>query len=267
MKLILSLITLLFAVPFVQAQVVVTNPISDILSQTMHVEDIAKTVEMINNQVKQITTLTQQLQQIQAYVKAFGDPEKLTQITGADQLISSLKQTGVGKTIGELRQLSNGVEALHYNANGLYQSLGDTFTTPSGASVSRSTDLYKKFGAVQQGSQNFQSVTDDVLSRRKTLRSQIAATTHQLQAATTDAETQKLTGVLVGYNAELQAVDREIEHAAAQVATQDAENRADTERQEQALREERQALMEEGVKRYSEVFKLESSAPKFPTNR
>ena len=57
----------------------------------MHVEDIAKTVEMINNQVKQITTLTQQLQQIQAYVKAFGEPEKLTQIVGADQLISSLK--------------------------------------------------------------------------------------------------------------------------------------------------------------------------------
>jgi hypothetical protein len=52
---------------------------------------------------------------------------------------------------------------------------------------------------VQQGSQNFQSVTDDVLSRRKTLRSQIAATTQQLQAATTDAETQKLTGVLVGW--------------------------------------------------------------------
>jgi hypothetical protein len=58
---------------------------------------------MINNQVKQNTTVTQQLQQIQAYVKAFGDPAKLTQITGAEQLISDLKQSGVGKTIGELR--------------------------------------------------------------------------------------------------------------------------------------------------------------------
>ena len=156
MKLFLSLATLIFVAQLAQAQVVVTNPLSDVLTQVLHTEDIAKTVEMINNQVKQITTLTQELQQIQAYVKAFGDPEKLTQITGADQLISSLKQSGVGKTIGELRQLSNGVEALQYNANGLCQSLGDTFTTPSGASVSRSTDLYKKFGAVQQGSQNFQ---------------------------------------------------------------------------------------------------------------
>ncbi len=267
MKFILSLIALFFAVPFAQAQVVVTNPASDMLSQVLHTEDIAKTVEMINNQVKQITTLTQQLQQIQSYVKAFGDPAKLTQITGADQLISSLKESGVGKTISELQKLSSGVEALQYNANGLYQSLGNTFTTPGGTSVSRSTDLYKKFGAVQQGAENFQTVTDDVLTRRKKLRSQIAETTQQLQAATTNAETQKLTGVLVGYNAELQAVDREIDHAAAQVTTQDAENRADSEKQEQALREERQAQMEEGVKRYSEVFKLESSAPKFPTNR
>jgi hypothetical protein len=37
MKLILSLAALIFAAPFMQAQVVVTNPISDILSQTMHV--------------------------------------------------------------------------------------------------------------------------------------------------------------------------------------------------------------------------------------
>ena len=34
----------------------------------MHAEDIAKTVQMINNQVQQIHTLTQQLQQIQSYV-------------------------------------------------------------------------------------------------------------------------------------------------------------------------------------------------------
>ncbi len=36
------------------AQYVVTNPISDVLDEIMHLEDIAKTVEMINNQVQQI---------------------------------------------------------------------------------------------------------------------------------------------------------------------------------------------------------------------
>ena len=230
-------------------------------------DDIAKTVQMINNQVQQINTLTQQLQQIQSYVKAFGDPSKLLQITGADSLVSSLKSSGVGRTIGQLQQAASGVAALQFNANGLYQSLGTTFTTPGGSTVQRSDDLYRKYGAIQQESENFQSVTDNVNSRRTALRKQIAETTQQLQSASTDAEAQKLTGVLVGYNAELAAVDREIDHAAAQVTTQDAENRADTERQEQARKEERQAQLEEGIRRYGQVFRLETSKPVLPTNR
>ena len=124
MKLILSLTVLIFTAATLRAQVVVTKPVSDILSQTLHAEDIAKTVQMINNQMQQINTLTQQLQQIQSYVKAFGDPSKLLQITGADSLVSSLKSSGVGQTIGQLQQAASGVAALQYNANGLYQSLG-----------------------------------------------------------------------------------------------------------------------------------------------
>jgi hypothetical protein len=267
MKLILSLIAFVATSPLLSAQYVVTNPVSDVLSETMHLEDLAKWVESINNQVQQINTLTQQLQQVQAYVKAFGDPEKLLSIVGADQLIGSLQQSGVGQTIGEIRQLANGVEALSYNANGLYQSLGSTFQTPTGAQVPRLEELYRKFGAIQQGAQNFQTVTDDVLSRREALRQSIATTTQQLQSATTDAETQKLTGVLVGQSAELAAVDREIDQAAAQVATQDIENRADRERQEQARREERQAQMEEGFRRYNETFQIDASAPAFPARR
>jgi uncharacterized phage infection (PIP) family protein YhgE len=264
MKLFLSIIALPFFVPLLRAQWVVTNPISDALGEIQHFEDIAKAVEMINNQVEQINTLTQQLQQIQAYVKAFGDPEQLLSIVGADELISSLEQSGVGQTIGELQQLANGVEALQYNANGLYASLGNTFTTPSGVELPRAEELYRKYGAIQEGSRNFQEVTDDVLTRREALRRQIASTTMQLQTATTDAATQKLTGVLVGYTAELEAVDREIDHAAAQVAAQDAENRADRERQEEARREERQAEMERSFRRYGEVFRLETTPPALP---
>ena len=170
MKLFLSIIALPFFAPLLHAQWVVTNPISDALSEIQHFEDIAKAVEMINNQVEQINTLTQQLQQIQAYVKAFGDPEQLLSIVGADELISSLEQSGVGQTIGELQQLANGVEALQYNANGLYASLGDTFTTPSGVKLPRAEELYRKYGAIQQSSRNFQEVTDDVLFRREALR-------------------------------------------------------------------------------------------------
>jgi len=230
-------------------------------------EDLAKWVESINNQVHQIQTLTAQLQQVQAYVKAFGNSGKLLNIVGADELMASLQQSGVAQTIGELQQLADGAQALSYNANGLYQSVGSTFTTPNGVELPRAEELYRKFGAIQQSSRNFQAVTDDVLTRRESLRQQIATTTQQFQASTTDAETQKLTGVLVGYTAEFEAVDREIDQAAAQVATQDIENRADTERLKEARREERRAQMEEGFRRSSETFQLDTSAPAFPRSR
>jgi hypothetical protein len=84
------------AAPLVTAQVVVIDPTAIANNQANHIVDLAKYVEMVNNQLKQITTMTQELQQVTAYVKAFGDPSSLLNITGANQLISSLKQTGVG---------------------------------------------------------------------------------------------------------------------------------------------------------------------------
>jgi len=255
MKPSLTLATFFASASLLSAQVVVIDPTAIAHAQANHVVDLAKYVQMVNNQVTQINTLTQQLQQIQAYVKAFGNPEQLLNIVGANQLIGSLQRT------------ANGIEALRYNGNGLYTSLGQTFTTPGGVQVPRLDQLYRKYGAIQQDSRNFQSVSDDVLRRRQTLRNNIASTTTKLQASTTDAETQKLTGVLVGYNAELATVDHEIDNATGQVVTQDAENRADRERQEEARREERQAQTEESIQRYGEVFRIENTPPHFPTDR
>lgn len=266
-KYLVSIALYLSAAPLVMAQVVVIDPTAIAHNQANHIVDLAKYVEMVNNQVKQITTMTQELQQVTAYVKAFGDPSSLLNITGANQLISSLRQTGVGQTIGQLQQAANGIQALQYTANGLYTNLGSTFTTPGGVQLPRAEELYRKYGAIQQSSQNFQGVASDVLARRANLRNQIASTTTQLQAASTDAETQKLTGVLVGYNAELATVDHEIDNATGQVLTQDAENRADKERDDQARREERQAQTEESFRRYGEVFQLETTPPTFPESR
>ena len=259
-KYLIALTISLFTAPLLPAQVVVIDPAQIANNQANHIVDLAKYVEMVNNQLKQITTMTQELQQVTAYVKAFGDPSGLLNITGANQLISSLKQTGVGQTIGQLQQAANGIQALEYTANGLYTNLGSTFTTPGGVQLPRAEELYRKYGAIQQSSQNFQGVTTDVLARRANLRNQIAS-------ATTDAETQKLTGVLVGYNAELATVDHEIDNASGQVLTQDAENRADKERDDQARREQRQAQIEESFRRYGEVFQLETTPPTFPGDR
>jgi hypothetical protein len=106
MKALITITAILGVASAAHAQYVVTDPVSDVLNQVMHLQDIAKEVEMINNQVQQINTLTQELQQTQAYVKAFGNPEELIHIVGADELIrpqesgslsSSCKMVRVGR--------------------------------------------------------------------------------------------------------------------------------------------------------------------------
>jgi hypothetical protein len=249
-----------------QAQYVVTDPVTDVLNQEMHLEDIAKTVEMINNQVQQINTLTQQLQQMQAYVKAFGNPEELLHIVGADQLITSIKITGVGQTLGELQSVASGAEALRNNVNGLYRSVGEVITTPAGVQLPRAEELYRKFAASDGAIQNFQSVYNDVSQRREVLKRQVAKTTQQLQSASTAAETAKLTGVLTGYNAALAATDKEVDQALGESLVLKMQNDADAEKQDQARAEERKAEFSEAMKGYSQTFQINDAPAAFPTH-
>ena len=116
----IAIIGLLVGAPSLRAQVVVIDPTAIARAQANHTVDLAKYVQMVNNQVTQINTLTQQLQQIQAYVKAFVDPVQLVNIVGANQLIGSLQQSGVGETIAALQQSANGIQALRYSGNGLF---------------------------------------------------------------------------------------------------------------------------------------------------
>lgn len=248
----LTLLAFIAVTTTARSQYVVTDPLSDTLSQINHVEDIAKYVEMVNNQVQQINALTQQLQQVTAYVKAFGDPASLLNIVGVDGLVTSLQNNGVGQTIGELQNLSDGVQALRYNANGLYSSVTDF--SLSGTRVPRAADFYKKFSAINQTAQNYTTVYDDVFARRRALKSQMVRTTQSLQAATTAAETQKLSGVLAGQSAELAAIDKEIDFAASQASVQDIENRNDRERQTTARDEEMAADRQDAMKKMGATF-------------
>jgi hypothetical protein len=266
MKALITFTAILGVASAAHAQYVVTDPVSDVLNQVMHLQDIAKTVEMINNQVQQINTLTQELQQTQAYVKAFGNPEELIHIVGADELIRSLKTPGVGQPLIELQNGASGAEAFRDNQSGLYLKVGSDITTPNGAELPRDEELYRKFAASAAAVQNFKTVFNDVSQRREVLKRQIADTTQQLQAATTAAETQKLTGVLTGYNAGLAAADKEVDQALGESVVLTMQNDSDREKQDLARAEERKAEFGEAMSKYSETFQINDAPAAFPTH-
>ncbi len=217
------------------AQVIVEDPAAIAQNAVQHAIDLAKYVEMISKQVEQINLLTSQLQQITAYVNAFGDPASLLQITGADNIISQLQQQPIGQLLGQLQETASGVQSLQNNANGLYRSIENI--SISGVEVPRAESLYRKFGALENTVDNFQTVHEQAQGRIQALKSEISTTTTSLQAATTDAQVQKLQGVLASQRAELAALQAEVQQAASQVTVQDTLNRNDEEKQEQAQRE------------------------------
>lgn len=240
-----------------RAQVIVNDPAAIAQSAMEHAIDVAKYVEMIAHQVEQINLLTSQLQQLTAYVQAFGNPAMLLQITGADQIIRQLQQGPTGQLLGDLQQTASGLESLRYNAEGLYRSI-ETISV-SGIEVPRSEELYKKFGALENTAQNFLTVHEETTSRVQSLKHDISATTTALQAATTDSQVQKLRGVLTSQQAELSALQAEVQQAASQVLVQDAMNRNDEEKQRRAQQEKDAAEFGIMNRQFDELLTLPES--------
>jgi hypothetical protein len=247
-----------------RAQWVVYDPTMNIQQIIDTAQEIAKYVQMINNQVQQIQTLTDQLNEFKNYENLFGNPSKVLLPT-VQPLVNDLTKTELGQTLTTLEGAVNAGQAMTYNADGLFHSIGTTFTTPDGQRVTRQQAPYLAVAAVQQTTDNYLSVSTDAASRRVALKKDIAATTDQLKAATTDAEVQKLTGVLVGLSSALNNTDYEINQATASAVVQDIANRNDAQRQIEADKQQQHAEFSEAVQKYGQTFRLMNAPTQFPT--
>jgi predicted Holliday junction resolvase-like endonuclease len=93
-----------------------------------------------------------------------------------------------------------------------------------------------------------------VAQQRQALKSQIADTVNQLQAATTDAETQKLQGVLTAQSAQLAALGDDETNAATQAVVQDIANRNDQQKQQEAQDEEVAADRQDALTKFGTMM-------------
>ena len=247
-----------------RAQWIVYDPTSNIQQIVDQAANIAKYIQMIENQVQQIETLESQLTEFKHYEDLFGNPQSVA-LSTVSPLLNDLKKTEIGQTLNSLETTINTTDALLYNAGGLFQSVGTTFTTPDGQTITRQTAPFKAIAAVQKTTDNYLSVSTDAATRRVELKNQIAATTEQLKSATTDAEVQKLQGVLIGLSAALNNTDYEINQATTAALVQDVANRNDTQRQVQAQQQQQHAEFTEAIQQYGQKFKLLNAPTAFPT--
>jgi len=247
-----------------RAQWIVYDPVSNIQQILDEAENIAEYVDMVDNQVQQIETLDNQLSEFKNYESLFGNPSQvvLSMVPNLDSDLQSLEPI---QNLGSLVANASGNTALTFNDSGIYATVGVSFQTPGGQTIQRPANQYEPFAAVINTASNYVSVADNAAQRRATIKDEIAQTTQQLQNATTDAEVQKLHGVLTSLNGDLASTDDEVNQAASAAMVQDIQNRNDQQKQIVALTEQQNAEFEESVSNYSAKFQLLDAPTVFPT--
>ena len=265
MKKLIAVIAVALPLAFsARAQWIVYDPISNVQQILDETENLAEYVDMVENQVQQIDTLTSQLNEFKNYESLFGNPSKVL-LSMVAPLDTDLKNLEPEVNLENLVADADGNIALNFNDSGIYAKVGVSFQTPRGQTIQRPVNQYQPFAAIINTASNFVAVADNAAQRRSTLKDEIAQTTEQLQNATTDAEVQKLHGVLTSLNGDLASTDDEVNQAVDSALVQDIQNRNDQQKQIQALTEQKNAEFTESVSNYTAKFQLLNAPTTFPT--
>lgn len=128
----------------------------------------------------EVTEITNQMTQITNEVTAltrFGNPNTYVNMLGLTAFMNSVSnlENGIGQTISTYRSAANGVLALSYTANGLYQNLAgkvDRFGNP----IAWNTGAFRKYQAVND-------MLESYSVQEKTYNTQLASLQQQLASA------------------------------------------------------------------------------------
>ena len=246
------------------AQDIVYDPIMNAEQIADQAANLAKYINMIDNQVKQITTLTDQLNEFKHYEDLFGDPSTIA-LPMVSALNLDLRLPEIGQNLDSLLAITDASAAFTNTVGGVFNAIGATFQTPDGKTILRATNDFKPFAALTQTADNFISVARNAAARRAAIKNQIAETTTQLNSATTDAEVQKLQGTLASLNADLASAGDEVNQAIGSALVQDIQNRNEEQKHQLALREQAEAEFHEAVTNYTATFSLLNGTNLFPT--
>ncbi len=252
-------------IPVIDVAQIAANQVnwaSDLAQQVLHEANqqtqIAKAVEQINQLYTQIDQLATQIAQVDDYLDRFGDPEAILDLAGLDELLDQLGQATERLDVAERMGDIAGEGIFEFDGGGLFPEIGFNFDI-DGDVFEREAERYKPEDAVRETVDEFRAKKLEVIERRDLLKEEIAGTVDSLRNATTDSEVKKLTGVLIGQQTELQAIDRELEIAASENTARELEN-ANQRRAEAKARAEAEAKrFQVGNQRDLATYRLDES--------
>jgi hypothetical protein len=221
------------------AENVVQQVVDRVVQAAQHAEDMAKYVQMIENQTQQIAQLTTMISQNVQALERLGNPATYVNMLSLNTIVADIQRTmnGVGTSVAGFQQTANGFIALKNTANGLYQDLSqlkDQFGNP----IQFQSNNFTKFAMVQNMYQSFNTEMTQANQALAGLLQQKQQILQQLNSASSLIETEKL-------KSQLQAVEANINNATARlnmysqkIVVQHAANQNDAARVQEAQREQ-----------------------------
>ena len=218
---------------------VVQQVVDRVVQAAQHAEDMAKYVQMIENQTQQIAQMTTMISQNVQTLERLGNPQTYINMLSLDTILGDIQRTmnGVGTTVAGFQQTANGFMALKYTASGLYQDvsqLKDQFGNP----IQFQSNNFTRFAMVQNMYQSFNTEMTQANQALASLLQQKQQILQQLNSASSLIETEKL-------KSQLQAVEANINNATARlnmysekIMVQHAANQNDAARVQEAQREQ-----------------------------
>jgi hypothetical protein len=234
-----------------RASTVVHDPIHTVLNvaqqlygqikqEAQHAEDITKYTTMIQKQLQQINQLTNIVNQNVEQLQRFGNPNTYVNMLGLDELFEEVNKvkTGVGKTVADFTETANGIAALKYTGQGLYQDLSE-LPDKFGQKVQYETGNFKKFGMVQEMNDDYNTQLSGVNQSFNRLENEVHNTAQQIDSAGSLVETEKLKAKLQAVQGTLDTNMHRASLAALKILVQGEMNRNDQARAQEASRQRR----------------------------
>jgi chromosome segregation ATPase len=195
---------------------------------------------MIQKQLEQINQLTNLVNQNVEQLRRFGNPDTYINMLGLGDLFAEVNKvkTGVGKTVADFTETANGIAALKYTGQGLYQDLTE-LPDKFGQKVQYETGSFKKFGMVQDMNDNYNTQLSAVNQSFNRLEDEIRDTAQQINSAGSLVETEKLKAKLQAVQGTLESNMHRASLAALKVLVQSEMNRNDQARAQQASQQRR----------------------------
>jgi len=234
-----------------RATVVMHDPIHTVMNiaqqvygqvkqEMQHAEDISKYATMIQKQLEQINQLTDIINQDVEQLRQFGNPDTYINMLGLDQLFQEINsvKAGIGKTVSDFNSVANGLSALKYTGQGLYQDLS-TLTDKFGQPMNYETASFKKFGVIQDMNDDYNRQLATVNQAFNQLENDVQNTASQINSAGSLVETEKLKAKLQALQGTLDSNMNRASVAALKVLVQSEVNRNDQARLQEAGRQRR----------------------------